>query len=55
LTGLSIACGGLVAERSFSKFRNILNKHGAKLDINSIKKYSLLYFNGDIEVVFGNY
>jgi ribosomal protein L35AE/L33A len=37
----------LDAERSFGKFRNISNKHRAKLDIDSIKKYSLLYFNGD--------
>ncbi len=27
----------------------------ALIDIDSIKKYSLLYFNGDIESVFDNY
>ena len=54
-TCLCIACGSLDAERSFSKFRSISNKHRAKLNIDSIKKYSLLYFNGDIEGVFDNY
>jgi hypothetical protein len=41
LTGLFIACGSLDQD----KFNQ---------DIDSIKKYSLLYFNGDIGV-FGNY
>ncbi len=31
------------------------SEHRAELDIDSIKKYSLLYFKGDIESVFDNY
>jgi hypothetical protein len=31
------------------------SEHRAQLDIDSIKKYSLLYFKGDIESVFDNY
>ncbi len=43
----AVVSWNLDAESSFGKFRNISNKHRAKLDIDSIKKYSLLYFNGD--------
>jgi hypothetical protein len=49
---LSISCGSLDAERSFSKFRNVQSCKRTSSKPQSLKMYSVMHFNGDIEDIF---
>jgi hypothetical protein len=52
---LNILCtsyGSLDAERSFSKFRDVLTTKRTRLTQNSLKIKAILYFNSDIEGYF---
>ena len=48
-TFLSLSCTSLDAERSFSKCRDVLTVKRTNLKKENLKKYVILYFNGDIE------
>jgi hypothetical protein len=52
---LSISCGSLDAERSFSKFRNVQSCKRTLLKPECLKMYSVMHFNGDIQGFFNNY
>jgi hypothetical protein len=54
-TFLGMPCGSLDAERSFSKFRDLLTDDRTRLTVDNLRKHSILYFNGDIEGTFDNY
>jgi hypothetical protein len=52
---LSISCGSIDAERSFSKFRNVQSSQRCNLTPKSLKMYAIMHFNGDIQGVFDDY
>ena len=55
LSYLSMSCGSLDVERSFSKMRDVQTIKRNKLSNTSLNMYSVLYFNGDIEGHFNLY
>jgi hypothetical protein len=55
VTILSMAFSSIDAERSFSKFRDVLTFKRSSLSVEHLKMYCILYFNGDIEGHFDNY
>ncbi len=52
LSILCTSCGSLDAERSFSKFRDVLTTKRTSLSQNGLKINAILYFNGDVERYF---
>lgn len=51
-TWLSLSCTSLDAERSFSRFRDVQTFKRSSLTPDNLKRYAILYFNGDIENSF---
>ena len=55
LSYLSMSCGSLDVERSFSKMRDVQTIKRNKLSNTRLNMYSVLYFNDDIEGHFDLY
>ncbi len=54
-TFLSLSCTSLDAERSFSRCRDVLTLKRTNLKKENLRKYVILYFNGDIERIFDGF